>query len=230
MKKKVDYEWIMPYKIVTSEYCMPNTITFIHEPTVTTGSITAPVIYGNNLYNGPIGTSMVTLGASTTCNSSLVEPQVQWSYQYIYNATDDWYGSVLGNTYPCYGGIMAQPPETAEEKAARLKRAEEVEARRKAASLRAEHLLFTILTPSQVKQYTDDDFIELVVKGRTYRIRKGYSRNVELIEAGKPTIRYCAHPADAYRTPVPDAMLAQLLMIQHNEAEFLKVANRTVLQ
>jgi len=124
---------------------------------------------------------------------------------------------------------ISQPAETPEERVARTKLAAEQAAKRKAASVRAEHLLFTVLTPLQVRQYTDHDYFEVVIDNRTYRIRKGYSRNVELIEAGKPTIQYCAHPANAYDTPTPDAMLAQLLMLKTNEQEFLRLANRTML-
>lgn len=119
--------------------------------------------------------------------------------------------------------------ETAEQVAERLKLEAKRQAAREAASKRAEKLLFTILTPTQVKQYTDDDFVEMAVKRRIYRIRKGYSMNVELIEAGKPKIKYCAHPTDAYNTPVPDVMLSQLLMLKANEGEFLRIANRTIM-
>jgi hypothetical protein len=146
-------------------------------------------------------------------------------------ASQSWYTLMggLGSLGSAGLSSLTQPPETPEETAARVKRAEEHEAKRKAASLRAENLLFTILTPSQVRQYTDDDYFDVVIDGRTYRIKKGYSRNVELIEAGKPTALYCAHPRDAHSAPVPDAMLAQLLMLKTNEADFLKIANKTVL-
>jgi hypothetical protein len=103
-------------------------------------------------------------------------------------------------------------------------------AKRKAAALRAESLLFTILTPAQVKSYKDDGFFEQEVNERIYRIRSGRARNVELIEAGKVTALYCAHPSDAYDCPVPDVMLSQLLALRANEAEFLRIANRTVMQ
>jgi hypothetical protein len=149
------------------------------------------------------------------------------SQQAFATVNQNWYTlmSGLGSLGSAGLGSLTQPPETPEEKATR----EEREAKRKAASLRAEHLLFTILTPSQVRQYTDDEYFDVVIDQRTYRIRKGYSRNVELIEAGKPTALYCAHPANAYSMPVPDTMLAQLLALKTNEAEFLKTANKTVL-
>jgi hypothetical protein len=170
----------------------------------------------------------------TTIASSVYNIQYQmqngaWQYQ-VQDGAWNWCNSLMaGMQYTCGGGL-GQPPETAEEQASRLKRIEADKAKKKAASLRAEHLLFSILTPSQVRQYTDDDYFDVAIEDRVYRIRKGYSRNIELIEAGKPVAKLCAHPADAYSTPVPDAMLAQLLMLKHNESGFLKIANRTVLQ
>jgi hypothetical protein len=142
----------------------------------------------------------------------------------IYN----WHNALAGISMEVLGASAFI--ETPEATAARLKQIEEQQAKHKAASLRAENLLFTILTPSQVRQYTDDEYFDVQISGRTYRIRKGYSRNIELIEAGKPVAKYCAHPEDAYHTPAPDAMLAQLLMLQTDEQGFLKLANKTLLQ
>lgn len=140
---------------------------------------------------------------------------------------DRWLAGQMGNYNPAstiyYHGLEELTPE---EKAKLAER----EAKRKAADRRAENLLFSILTPTQVKQYTDDDCFEVPVGERLYRLRKGRSMNVELIEAGKPTIKYCAHPVNAYTLPVPDVMLSQLLALKANEAEFLRIANRTVLQ
>jgi len=258
-KLSLDYpEWITKTcsKIVTSKYCEPDTIMYVHEPTpsqtiiyptypstaATTQVINLDV---SNWYNalagglascaqqsGVQGLSSLgqqSAGANTYSGLAHQQSQYQYNYQYLNDSLNGWYNS-LGSLYPSFGTIICQPPETAEQKVARLKLEAEREAKRKAASMRAEHLLFTILTPTQVKQYTDEDFIELIIKGRTYRVRKGYSRNIDLIEAGKPVARYCAHPKNAYDTPIPDSMLAQILMLQTNEAEFLKVANRTVLQ
>lgn len=131
--------------------------------------------------------------------------------------------SLMGNSY--------QTPETPEQAAARLKLIAEQEAKRKAASMRAEHLLFTILTPSQVKQFRDDMYVEQEIGGRIYRLH-GNSRsgNVVLMENGKPKFKYCAHPKDAHDVPIQDVLLSQLLMLKTNEQEFLRLANRTAVQ
>ena len=136
------------------------------------------------------------------------------------------YNALLGNQTR----YLYNYRETDEQATQRLKEEMKREAKREAAARRAEKLLFTILTPSQVKQYTDDAHFDLPINGRVYRIRAGRSGNVQLIEAGKPKFQYCAHPTDAHDTPIPDVMLSQLLMLQSNEAEFLRIANRTVLQ
>lgn len=91
---------------------------------------------------------------------------------------------------------------------------------------RAEKLLLAYLTPEQRRQYREEGII--LVPGRIhpqYRIRKGRIANVEVLDQrGQVLHRLCAHPAP----PVPDAdtMLAQLLMLNHHEQEFVTLANR----
>jgi hypothetical protein len=220
-----DSVWVQP-----DPYAPLNSITWVY-PSTTQASVTYEVrasessnliagLSGNNWNNAMAGMGGYSL-AATGSSGVTVWPTIGW---YTYQ-NEVWQCHQSGQVI-CY----SCDPETAEEKAARLKREEEHEAKRKAASLRAESLLFTILTPQQVRQYTDDNYFDVVIDNRTYRIKKGYSRNIELIEGGKPTALYCAHPADAYSTPVPDAMLAQLLMLRGNEQEFLRIANRTALR
>jgi hypothetical protein len=183
------------------------------------------------------GTSSISYPATVTTNSSLTfgsqqQLDSQWMSYYYSNFIQNQYMNVMYQ--PVMHPPVMHPPETAQERAEREARyekklAEEL-AKREAAQLRAEKLLFTILTPTQVKQYTDDGYFDCPVNERLYRIKNRVSGNVELIEGGRAVAKYCAHPTDAYETPVPDVMLSQLLMLQSNEAEFLRVANRTVLQ
>jgi hypothetical protein len=174
----------------------------------TVGSITSnPYDFGNNWYGAMLG------GLGSQAGS----------------LTSNWQSVMSGGLASL--GSLGQQPETTEERAARIVRQAEQEAKRKAASLRAEHLLFTILTPSQVKQYTDDACFDVEVDGRVYRLHSNSrSGNVVLLENGKPKFKYCAHPRDAHDVPIPDVLLGQLLMLQTNEPEFLRLANRTVLQ
>lgn len=60
---------------------------------------------------------------------------------------------------------------------------------------------------------------------RKYRVNKGWSHNVERIDdGGKRMHSLCAHPSE--RVPEYDNMLAQLLLLTHDEPAFLRVANR----
>lgn len=119
------------------------------------------------------------------------------------------------------------PAQTPEEREAWMKAQKEREEKRVVAVKRAESLLFTILKPEQVKQYTDHGYFETEVDDRVYRIKKGRSGNVYLVKDGKEVARYCAHPADW--TPDQDVMISQLLMLKTDEKRFLQTANRTQL-
>jgi hypothetical protein len=56
-----------------------------------------------------------------------------------------------------------------------------------------------------------------------------YAGNVKLLgNDGLPVKRYCIH-ADS-RLPYEDQMLAQKMLLEANEAEFLRVANMTQLR
>jgi hypothetical protein len=179
------------------------------------------------------GTGSISYPATVTTNGSLTfgsqqQLDAQWVSYYYNNFLQNQYMNIM------YQPVM-HPPETVQERAEREARyekklAEEL-AKREAAKLRAEKLLFTILTPTQVKQYTDDGYFDCPVNERIYRLHnRSRSMNVELIEAGKPTIKFCAHPYDAHNVPIPDVMLSQMLMLRADEQTFLQLANRVVLQ
>lgn len=107
------------------------------------------------------------------------------------------------------------------ELAARARRHVEQEA----ASERARALLLTMLDAHQREQLQRDRFFEVVSlhSRRRYRIREGTHGNVRLLDAqGREVTRYCGQPTNV---PTEDAMLAQKLQIEHDEAGFLAVAN-----
>jgi hypothetical protein len=92
--------------------------------------------------------------------------------------------------------------ETPEQKADREKRAHE----REVAASRADLLLMDFLSDAQADQYKKENRFELRINGRTYRINRGRSGNVQLIENGKPVAKYCAHPGRGHNAcPVVDA-------------------------
>jgi hypothetical protein len=126
-----------------------------------------------------------------------------------------------------YVNVSPAYHESEEQKATRLAAQQLREEEEKAAETRAEDLLIALLTDAQILQYQMHGYFETEVNDKIYRIKKGRSGNVELIEEGKPKFRYCAHPSEW--TPNQDVMISQLLMLKTDEARFLKTANRTVL-
>jgi hypothetical protein len=94
------------------------------------------------------------------------------------------------------------------------------------AKQRAEALLRSCLTPQQQEELDRLNHFHLLVGDRRYRIKRGRSRNIELLdESGRPIKKLCAHPGEY--VPDADTMLAQKLMLETDEEAFLKLANHT---
>lgn len=96
-----------------------------------------------------------------------------------------------------------------------------------AAKTQAEKLLKSLLTPAQRTHL--DDVSSFLVKSeseRMFRVRRG-STVEELDEEDKVIARYCIHASWRDALPVADTMLTQKLMLEMNEAEFMKIANRS---
>ncbi len=101
-----------------------------------------------------------------------------------------------------------------------VRKAEEAEAKRKARIVLEEHL-----NDEQRKQLADNAWFEVVTAKATYRIRTGWSGNVDRIVDGRATDRYCIHPSES--VPHEDNMLAQKLLLEADEEAFLRIANRS---
>lgn len=98
------------------------------------------------------------------------------------------------------------------------------------ARARARRLLKRTLTDDQRAMLRKLGYFE--VEGsrtsRIYRIKTGIVRNVILLDArGREVEQLCAHPAGS--VPDFDAMLAQKLMLEAAEDDFLGIANKTPL-
>lgn len=96
---------------------------------------------------------------------------------------------------------------------------------RQVAEQRAEELLLEHLTADQREQYrVAMEFLVISESGKRFKVKKGFVQNIfELDDAGKPLRRYCIHPKGDF--PTGDAMLAQVLMLEGAEQEFLRIAN-----
>jgi hypothetical protein len=104
----------------------------------------------------------------------------------------------------------------------------EAEQKRKEAEKRAKKLLMESLTAKQLERFLKDECIPIdSIAGRKYLIRKGKVRNIDVVDGqGKVACKLCAHPTSVL-CPDYDVMLAQKLMLENCEEDFLKIANRS---
>lgn len=103
------------------------------------------------------------------------------------------------------------------------------------AKTRAEGLLREHLSERQRADLNEKGYFEVCAVNfregirRYYRIRRGRAGNVALLDGpgGREVKKLCCHPLE--NVPDADTMLSQKLMLEHNEALFLKLANITDL-
>lgn len=90
---------------------------------------------------------------------------------------------------------------------------------------RALRLLVRSLSPAQRVDFERSKAFEVRGKsGQLYRITYATTANIEVVtEAGVVVRRLCAGPVGV---PIPAVMLAQKLMLETREAEFLRIAAR----
>jgi hypothetical protein len=126
--------------------------------------------------------------------------------------------------------------ETEEERAAREERLRaSVEAQRvraeeaRLAVEKAEALLQAHLDEEQQAMLKREAaFLVSVKSGRKYKVKRGQRGNVhELDDQGHAVREFCIHPDDV---PDQDAMLAQKLLLETDEASFRRIANITELR
>ena len=98
-----------------------------------------------------------------------------------------------------------------------------------AAKDKAEILLLEHLSAKQKDDLKKKGYFLVEVAGEVYKIKRGFSGNVKLInkETEQEMKSFCIHPHE--RVPDGDAMLAQKLLLESNLDQFLKIANCTNL-
>jgi hypothetical protein len=166
---------------------------------------------------------MVTLywgNASATTTSSTCVTSL-WIYGGTSTTTANvWYAARRGAAEA--QAHRAQEQERSE--AARLKQEQE---RWETARARAHALLLSHLTPAQRQTFEINKWF-IVEGGRSkakYRIRgHACAGNVELLDGERVTHRLCCHCGPTI--PLGDQLLTQKLMLELDEEEFLKLANR----
>ncbi len=183
----------------------------------------------------------ITLYGASGSTIRIVGERVWFEWNRPLTATTN-HPTIITNTEVWEHWIRADqilvPPRVSEEERARREaeqrrwREQEEQARREQAEAneRAELLLRQHLTPQQNDDLQRKGCFFLYVGDKKYRVRRGQSGNVELVDTKVETPdikgihRYCIHPGQ--RVPDADAMLAQKLLLEANESEFLRIANR----
>ncbi len=148
-----------------------------------------------------------------------------------------WYVTETSNQ-PSYPPWPSLPRRSEAEVAEQRRRDEEARAKmlaweeqrrqeRREAEARAEAFLLTHLDDAQRATYEAARYFDVLSDdgARTYRLYKGVSGNVKLleVETGRAQRSYCAHPREDL--PVADVVLAQKLMLEYAEDEFLRIAH-----
>jgi hypothetical protein len=138
-----------------------------------------------------------------------------WNLTYIYGPS----GTQFNYTPISIAEVKA---ERQAEVAAWLKAEEE-------ALARAERLLLSCLDEIQRDRFQKERVFEVIGRSRRrYLVEYGWAGNVKILdETGKAVTKLCIHPVRP--VPVPDNLLAQKLMIETDEEQFLKTANHTRL-
>lgn len=204
----------------------------------TTGSLTPTNAW--TAWNGVYTLQLTTASASTTGTG---DSWILWNNLYVTGtasaasgtASDPW--NIWNRLYaPSVIVRATPPPETAAQREAREVRQRltaEIERQRKekevAAKAKAEKLLVEHLSAAQRDQLVKHGYFDVEVGGEVYRIKRGYAGNVELLDAAKQrgVERFCIHPTE--HVPDADAMLGQKLLLEANEDEFRRIANKTKL-
>ena len=135
-------------------------------------------------------------------------------------------------------GVMqcVHTPETAEQKAATAamlaernaaynRAMKEAAAELRLAEQKAFALLKLCLSDEEVTLLETEKRLEVrgSKSGTVYRIRKGRSANIDVMENGKVKHKLCFHPQ--IQCPDYDTMLAQKLMLETDEPAALRIAN-----
>lgn len=112
----------------------------------------------------------------------------------------------------------------------RIQEEQRLEAKRlkEVADQKALDLLMRFLEDEQLQQLESEGAFVVKTKEREYRIEKGWQGNVkELNKDGEAIASWCIHPSK--KVPHQDNMLAQKFLLETNEDDFRRIANRTAL-
>lgn len=175
-------------------------------------------------------------GIWTSWNSgsvaSTTDPRIIWNNWTASNTTTNDGTSYLGNNRTPTRVLTKEQVHalTEEQERQRLQHIREEAERRVAreeAEQKAEALLLMHLDRKQRKSYQKDHFFEVLSQsGKHYRVNFFRNRNVlEMDDAKRKVASYCIVPRE--NIPLADQLLIQKLMLQYQENDFLRIANRS---
>lgn len=177
-----------------------------------------------NSYDANVAIWRNWVSQSTNATTTDLSHSVWQTWVAIHNA------AVAANNAAVFVRPQVETPEqirarvAAAEQRAVARRAEDL-ARTKAQE-KAHKLLIEHLTPRQEETLRMHGYFDVEIGDRVYRIRKGgHGGWVERMQGQKATDGYCIYVTG--ECPPEDHMLAQKLMLEANEQEFLRIANRT---
>jgi len=184
-------------------------------PNTATTTISATDNIWKIFVNDNTTASNITSNVTATCGPTTIAWS-DWNERYVVNN----------------GRVLFFEEINENERAKRIAHAEALqkelnlkEEKRVAAEVKAEMLLNYCLTAEQRDDLAKNNHFHLYTGNHKYRIERGVSGNVKLINDNddKPKHQYCIHPVGV---PVADVMLAQKLLLETNEQEFLRIANK----
>ncbi len=183
----------------------------------------------------------VILGSGYCGNGSTTAVWLDWNYTTNTTAsvwpewTASWTNSQIATIYTVEGvwndwniGYQALV-ETREQQAVRLAAQERAVQEREAITVRARSLLMEHLNAEQRQEYEKSNHFHVRgSRGRRYRIKCGRAHNVYTVnDDGLLIVEHCAHVLE--NVPNEDNILAQKLLIEHDEDAFLATANQRQL-
>jgi hypothetical protein len=154
-------------------------------------------------------TTAVTYTNSTSTTAYYTQPLVHWQFQWAQPSC-----AVVGTTCVIPPGTREGWKPPGSEKARK----------------RARKLLLSLLDARQRREFEQHGHFHVHLHTadgvRRYRIRdyKGVER---VDERGRVLRRYCIHPPTDF--PAEDTAVAQLMLLETDEAEFLRVANEEIV-